>query len=508
MTSPAPADSATSSSVSLRSVALVGGASFGQMLLLLALQRVQARAYRASTEMDAYLCAYALPLTIGGILGAAAGTAVVPFAHQQAAAAGAAAANRAVRRIGVGLTLVSLLLAFPLFLAPSPIIAWLYPSLPSEGNATAAMLLRPLCWMIPLTAMTAYLYGVFHARSRFLRPAIAGLAGPITTLVMLETVSQPSIGLLASSIVAGGIVGLILLLPGAWTGDALPHDGAKPSIRGFLALAFPVLLSNAYVQLNPLVDRLLAQSLSTGSISHLAYSARVINSVATLATSGLSVVIFPALARHAAVQDYRQMRGDLSEAWRLITVIMVPVVAGILLCGRPIIAAFLQVGLFTAADTAAVNGLVAASLGYLVAAAVSEVAVRGLTALNRAWFVSVVAMIVFTLTSLTKWLVVGRYQAVGLAATMSVAGVLAAMVYVGMVSRLTHARPAAAIVMTLVRSLLATALSVGLARWWMTDDRVSTVAAGVGLAIVAHPLLLLAFRDEFAVRAWGARPWR
>ncbi len=40
-------------------------------------------------------------------------------------------------------------------------------------------------------------------------------------------------------------------------------------------------------------------------------------------------------------------------------------------------------------------------------------------------------MIVFTLTSLTKWLVVGRYQAVGLAATMSVAGVLAAMVYVG-----------------------------------------------------------------------------
>ncbi len=39
----------------------------------------------------------------------------------------------------------------------------------------------------------------------------------------------------------------------------------------------------------------------------------------------------------------------------------------------------------------------------------------------------------------------------------------------------------------------------------MTDDRVSTVAAGVGLAIVAHPLLLLAFRDEFAVRAWGAR---
>lgn len=500
-----PDDPVTSSSVSLRSVALVGGASFGQMLLLLALQRVQARAYGASTEMDAYLCAYALPVTIGGILGAAAGTAVVPFSHQQEAAAGIAAANRAVRRIGLGLLLVSLLLALPLFLAPSPIIAGLYPDLPSEGNATAARLLRPLCWLIPLTAMTAYLYGVFHARSRFLRPAMAGLAGPIVTLVMLETVPEPSIGLLASSLLAGGIVGLILLLPGAWTAAA---GDAKLSIRGFLTLAFPVLLSNAYVQLNPLVDRLLAQSLSTGSISHLAYSGRVINSVATLATSGLSVVIFPALARHAAAQDYRQMRGDLSEAWRLITVIMVPVVAGILLCGRSIIAAFLQVGLFTAADTAAVNGLVAASLGYLVAAAVSEVAVRGLTALNRAWFVSVVAMIVFTLTSLAKWLVVGRYQAVGLAATMSLAGVLAAVVYVGTVSRLTQARPAAAIVMTLVRSLLATLFSVGLARWWMTDDGVGTVAAGVGLAIVAHPLLLLVFRDEFAVRAWAARPWR
>lgn len=503
-----PDDSATSSSVSLRSVALVGGASFGQMILLLALQRVQARAYGASTEMDAYLCAYALPLTIGGILGAAAGTAVVPFAHQTTATAGSAAASRAVRRIGVGLTLVSLLLALPLFLAPSPIITWLYPDLPREGHLTAVSLLRPLCWMIPLTSMTAYLYGVFHARSRFLRPAMAGLIGPIVTLLLLAAVSRPSIGLLASSILVGGIVGIILLLPGAWSGDGATDESARPSIRGFLTLAFPVLLSNAYVQLNPLVDRLLAQSLSTGSISHLAYSGRVINAVATLATSGLSVVIFPALARHAAVQDYRQMRGDLSEAWRLITVIMVPVVAGILLCGRSIIAAFLQVGLFTAADTAAVNALVSASLAYLVAAAVSEVAVRGLTALNRAWFVSVVSMIVFTSTSLAKWLIVGRYQAVGLAAAMSGAGIVSSVIYVGMVSRLTGARPTAELVGTLVRSLLATTFSVGLARWWMTDDGVGTVAAGVGLAIVVHPLLLLAFRDEFALRAWAARPWR
>ncbi|WP_337235376.1 lipid II flippase MurJ, partial [Salmonella enterica] len=78
-----------------------------------------------------------------------------------------------------------------------------------------------------------------------------------------------------------------------------------------------------------------------GTISHMGYASRIVTAVATLATSGLSVVIFPALAQHAAAADHEQLRRDLSEGWRFLATVLVPVLTGLALCGRPILASLL-----------------------------------------------------------------------------------------------------------------------------------------------------------------------
>ncbi len=490
--------------MSLRAVALVAAAALGQLLLLLWLQRVQTRVYGASDQMDAYLCAYALPLVLGGILAAAAGTAIVPYYQEQERRGGVAAADAAAGRVAGLLLLLGTAFAAAMALGAAPVIRVVYSDLNGDRSVTAIRLLKILCWLTPLTALTGFLYGLWHARQRFQWPALAGLIGPLGTILWLLLAPSPSIDRLAWAVLGGGIVGLMVLLPGAVPGSVLRQSVPRKDLLRFGALAVPIVVGAAYSRLDVIVDRILAARLSEGTISQMAYAARIVSAVATLTTSGLSVVIFPALARHAAAGDLRQLRSDLSEGWRFLAVILIPVIAGLYACGGTIIAALFEHGVFTSRDTAAVDLLIRLSIGFLVGAAVAEVASRTLTALGRVWTVTLVGIIAFTAASATKIAVVDRFSAPGLAATASVSAILVSLTLLALLVLHGGRSDLRRLSITLLRSTLASTVAVGLGAWLMSSRTPGSVAAGIAAAIATYVAILLLLRDEFARRAWLA----
>jgi len=493
-----------SSSVSLRAVALVAAAAMGQLLLLLWLQRVQTRIYGASEEMDAYLCAYALPLVLGGILAAAAGTAIVPYYQEQQRRAGLVAADAAAARLAGLLLVLGLTLAAAMHFGAAATIRLAYPDLAGTRSETAARLLKILCWLTPLTGLTGFLYGLWHARQRFLWPALAGLVGPFVTVLAVIATPAPTIDRLAWGVLAGGMVGLAILFPGSVSSGALRHKAARSELLRFGAMMLPIVVGAAYSRLDVIVDRILAARLSEGNISQMAYAARIVAAVATLTTSGLSVVIFPALARHAAAGDLRQLRSDLSEGWRFLAVILIPVVGGIFVCGGTIVRVLFEHGAFTAKDTAAVDLLIRLSLGFLVGAAVAEVASRTLTALGRIWTVTLVGMLAFTAASAAKIAIVNRFAAPGLTATASVSALLVSLTLVSLLVIHGGRSDLKKLSITVLRSGVASGLAIALAAWLMSLKTLAGVAAGIVAAVVTYVVLLLVLRDEFARRAWLA----
>lgn len=510
-------DRPSTGSFSLRSVAGVTALSFAQLVLLFVLQLELAHAFGASHELDAYLAAYAIPLTIGGILSGAATNVLVPLYHRRLSESGRVAAEGEVACVLLTLAVVSSVLAAGIALGAEEICRLLYADLieanvglagagETEGSegASVVTLLAILVWLIPLSVLTGAYYGVEHARGSFLYPAAWGVVGPVATIVGFLYLSNRSIEALALATLAGGVIGLA----GLAIKTPAPHGVALSRSWGalvpFLAMGTPLLLGHAVSRLDLVVDRPLAAALPEGSISHLGYAWRIILAAATLATTGLSVVIFPALARHAAARELDKLGRDLAEGWRLLCVVLIPIVLGIGVCGEPILAACFERGEFTSHDTHRVATLMNLYLGALVAAGCGELATRTFHAFGRTWLPMLIGVVGFALGVALKFALVERFGANGIAGATSAYMLFNAILLIGGVVSLKLPDSARSLLTTVLRSGVAAAISVGIGYAIMQRESGSTVAAGIIVAAVAYVGLLYAAGDEFVRRGASA----
>ncbi|MFG0334814.1 MAG: murein biosynthesis integral membrane protein MurJ, partial [Maioricimonas sp. JB049] len=407
------------SSISLRSVGVVTFLSVGQLVLLFGLQLVVASAFGASDQLDAYLAAYALPLVVGGILAGALGSVVVPLYNEERAAHDTATAEQELGRTGLLLGGLSTAMAVAMILFADRLISLFYADFDPAASALATELLAILAWLIPLNTLTGFLFGVYHARHQFFLPAVAGLSGPTSSILLFLFVFDATTRGLAWSILAGGVVGTAMLLPGFPRASGMLAPPSRATLRRFLILATPLLFGAACARLDVLVDRPLAARLSEGNISQMGYAWRIATAVATLATSGLAVVIFPSLARNAAEGDMEQLRSDLAEGWQLLVVVLMPVLGGLMFCSDGIIEVLFRRGEFTRNDVAAVASLVRFYSGVILAAGVGELASRTFFSLGRTWLPTLIGLSGLLWGSALKFVVVDRYGAAGLVGVTS-----------------------------------------------------------------------------------------
>ncbi|QDU38529.1 Lipid II flippase MurJ [Maioricimonas rarisocia] len=492
------------SSISLRSVGVVTFLSVGQLVLLFGLQLVVAHAFGASDELDAYLAAYALPLVVGGILAGAIGSVVIPIYNEQRAAHGADVAERELARTGLLLAGLSTAMALAIALLSNQLIGLFYAEFDAPAAESAAGLLQILAWLVPLNTLTGFLYGAYHSRHQFFLPAFAGLFGPASSILLFLFVFDATTRGLAWAILAGGGIGTLMLMSGFPRARGMFSVPSRPTLHRLMILATPLLLGAACSRLDVLVDRPLAARLSEGSISHMGYAWRIATAVATLATSGLAVVIFPSLARHAADGDMQQLRSDLTEGWRLLVVVLMPVLGGLLFCSDSIIEVLFRRGEFTSQDVHAVAGLVRFYLGVILAAGVGELASRTFFSLGRTWVPTLIGLSGLLWGSVLKFVVVDTYGAAGLVGVTSLYYVVNTIVMIGLLGAIGIIGWPAGLLPALFRSLAAAALAIAPAWWLMQTVTPARVTAGVLLAAGLYPAVLYLAGDEYPRRAVAA----
>lgn len=500
-------DNPSTGSFSLRSVAGVTALSFAQLVLLFVLQLVLANAFGASHELDAYLAAYAIPLTIGGIVAGAATSVLVPLYHRRESQSGGAAAECEVACVLLALAIVSSAIAAGIALGADQVAELLYADLVAANvpsGESVGPLIAILAWLIPLSVLTGVYYGVEHARGSFLYPAAWGVVGPIATIVGFLFLSDRSIEALAWATLAGGAIGLAGLTLRTPSLLGVARKEAWAALIPFLAMGAPLLLGHAVSRLDVVIDRPLAATLPEGSISQLGYAWRIVLAAATIGTSGLSVVIFPSLARHAATRDDVKLGRDLAEGWRFLCVVTIPIVLGIGVCGHAIIAACFERGEFTAVDTDRVATLANLYLGALIAVGCGELATRTYHAFGRTWLPMLIGAVGFGLGVSLKFAVVGGFGANGIAGATSAYMLFNAIVMIGAVAALRLPGSWKGLPTTILRASVAAAISVGAAQLVMSHGSGTSVVVGTIFAGLAYVAILYAAGDEFVKRGIAA----
>ena len=327
------------------------------------------------------------------------------------------------------LLMMSLLggLAAPLFvLLFAPGFVW-------EGDqyALAVEMLRitfPYLWFISLTAFSG---AILNAYGRFAIPAITpvflNLAMIAAALWLAPRFDQPILAL-AWGVLLAGVLQWLFQWPALFRLGLLPrlrwgwHDAG---VRRVLKLMAPAMFSVSVVQINLLFDTLMASFLSTGSVSWLYYSDRLVEFPLGILGIAVATVILPHLSNHHAGDDKAAFSQSLDWGLKVVLLIGLPATLGLVLLAKPLVSTLFQYNEFGASDVLmSAQSLMAFACG-LLAFMLIKVLVPGFTAREdtqtpvRFGFYSVLCNVVLNLLLIVPLAHAGVALATSLAAYLN-----------------------------------------------------------------------------------------
>jgi putative peptidoglycan lipid II flippase len=131
----------------------------------------------------------------------------------------------------------------------------------------------------------------------------------------------------------------------------------------------------AAVQINLVVNSILATGEGTGAVSALSYAFRLMYLPIGIFGVSIATAVVPTLSRHAARNDTAGMRETVSNGLRLMLMLNVPATVGLIALSTPIVALIFEHGRFTPADTAATAAALACYAPGLVGYSAVKIAV-------------------------------------------------------------------------------------------------------------------------------------
>jgi putative peptidoglycan lipid II flippase len=311
--------------------------------------------FGTSREYDAFLSAIAIPDLVFQVLaGGAVGSAFIPVfkryvsRHEEAEAWRLVNTVLAVAAIGVGIAAVALV-----FLA-RPLTELVVPGRDAAFKDLVAHLTRMMLVSPVLFALSGFVTSVLHSYQRFGWAALAPVSynlGIIVSAVALH--STLGIDAAAIGVVLGAALHLLIQIPIArqhglrWSAG---FDPRHPGVREVAGLFAPRMLGLGVVQINQLINVILASFLVVGSLSALNVSWMVLMAPLVLAMA-VGTAMFPTLAEAGAEDRRDQLRDLFSLALRMILFITVPMSLGIMVLARPVVRILFERGEFTAAST-------------------------------------------------------------------------------------------------------------------------------------------------------------
>ncbi len=489
---------------SLRSVAVLTLLMLGQMGLQFVFQLLLAKHFGAESEMDAFVAASTLPLVVSGLLAGALASAFVPVYVETRQRAGETAAWTMAVQVMCWLFLITVVLWQAAKFFAEPWMRALQPGFDDEQAWRTAELFQTLSSLIVWNSLGGFARAWNHGMGRFAVTGFAAVVGNAVTLILVwQRARSGGMDAVAQGVSIGTLVAFALQMP--WVqiftrGWPVTKD-SQVALRRCFTVMLPLVIGMACTQFDPLLDRYLASKLLPGSVSHLGYASRLASAMLTLSTSGLVVVAFPALARHAAERDNDKLRAEIAAALRFLTLLLVPVVVALVGFGEPLIRDLLQRGRFVAADTHAVAGLLAVLCGMIVGGSLGEIAAKVFYAGQNTRTPVLVGLTGFAVGAVLKLLWYRSWGVTGLAAATSVFYLLNAVVLLTLIAMRFGWGIFRGVPGTLLRVVIGSAAAAGVGSFVLRTSLpwppvCGAVAGGATLLIV-----LVVLRDEFAWRA-------
>lgn len=361
MTPPAPDGDRLARSAGIVSLATMTSRALG-------LVRDQTLAYRfgAGNPMDAFLVALRIPNLLRELVAEGAmNAAFVPVFTRRLTTAGRGAAWRLGAQLVNALAVVTGVLVAAGIVFAEPLIRLFasdYQAVPGKFELTV-QLTRIVLPFLTLVAVAAACMGMLNSLRRFFVPALSPaaynvclIASAVVVAPLMPDDGTAPIASVAAGVLAGG-AGQIAVQWWALRREGFRYrpalDPADQGLREVVGLMGPATIAGAALQVNLLVNTILATGEGTGAVTWLTLAFRLMYLPLGVLGVSIATVALPAISRHAAAGDLAAVRRTVSHGLRLTAAVMAPAAVGLAVLATPIVRVVFEHGEFTAADTPA-----------------------------------------------------------------------------------------------------------------------------------------------------------
>ncbi len=471
------------------------------------------RAFGTGAELDAFNAANRVAELLFNLMaGGALGSAFIPtftglLAKDEKHSAWRLASSIANLLIVV-LALVSALAAV---FAPQVVRYGLFVLDPSQNvqqEALTTLLLRILLPTVVVFGLSGLAMGVLNAHQIFLIPAVAPAMYSFGMIVgVLVFPREWGILRLAYGALAGSLMHLLVQLPnlfrlkGRYT---LSLGLGNPLVGEVARLMGPRLLGVAVVQLNFLVNTIIALSLPAGSVSAITVAFSLMLMPQMAIAQSIAIAAMPTFSTQVAVGRIAEMRASLAATLRWVLLLSLPASIGLIMLREPIINLLYRNQIFDERSVQLVSWALLWYAAGLVGHSLVEILSRAFYALHDTRTpvtVGVIAMslnVVFSLGFARLFAAAGWMPHGGLALANSLATLLEMVGLLFMMRRKLGGLEGGVILKAVAKAGLAVA-GMAAALWlWLgqAGSLPSAVAAlgGVALGAGVFAVLLVALR--------------
>ena len=329
-------------------------------LMGLAREMIIGAQFGTSADLDAYLAAFRLPdLLFQLVAGGALGSAFIPtFTGYLARKDHDGAWRLASGVANLLLVVMTAIAALAAVLAPWLVRQVIAPGFDPSQQVLTARLMRLMLVTPVVFGVSGLVMGALNAHQHFLLPAAAPILYNLAIIGgALGLAPRLGVAGLALGVVAGSGLHLLVQVPGLVRFKArywpvlTVHD---PGVREVGCLMAPRVLGLAAVQVNFLINTVLASGLAKGSLSALNFAWLMMMLPQGVFAQAVATAAFPTFSALVARGKTDEMRSTLSATLRAIFFLSVPAAVGLLVLRMPLIQLLFQRGAFEASSTEAV----------------------------------------------------------------------------------------------------------------------------------------------------------
>jgi putative peptidoglycan lipid II flippase len=344
----------------LKSTLTVGGMTLLSRVFGLVRDITLATVFGVSGGTDAFLVAFKIPNFMRRLFAEGAfSQAFVPVFSEYKEKHSREALRDLIDHVAGSLGTVLLLIA-TLGSVAAPLLVYLFaPGFTgnTERFDLTADMLRITFPYLFFISLVAFCGGILNSYNKFAVPAFTPIILNlclISAALWLSPLFEQPIMALAWGVAAAGVLQLLLQFPWLLKLKLFPvprikrhHEGVSKILR----LMLPAVIGSSVMQINLILDTIIASFLAAGSVTWLYYSDRMLEFPLGVLGIAIATVILPALSQQHANESRESFNQTLDWALKLVMLIALPAGIGLMLLAGPILATLFQHGDFSANDS-------------------------------------------------------------------------------------------------------------------------------------------------------------